>query len=66
MHARARLCVHGRACVWCVRVYVHACARVWYSPVHQEGVVSLQVALEDAEFPEELRNYELHNEGSVP
>jgi hypothetical protein len=39
---------------------------VWYSPVQQEGVVNLQVSLEDAEFSDELSNYELSNEDSVP
>jgi hypothetical protein len=39
---------------------------VWYSPVQQEGVVSLQISLEDAEFPVDLSNYEMSNEDSVP
>ena len=45
---------------------VCVCVCVWYSPGQQEGVVNLQVSLEDAEFPEELSNCELHNENSVP
>ena len=45
---------------------VCVCVCVWSLPVQEEGVVSLQVSLEDAEFPDELSNYELHNEDSVP
>jgi hypothetical protein len=40
-------------CVW----FTHT-----YTPVQQKGVVSLQFSLEDAEFRDELSNYELHNE----
>ena len=46
-------------------VCVCVCVCVCYSPVQQEGVVSMQVSLEDAEFPDELSYYELHKADSV-
>ena len=49
----------------CVCVCVGGCGCGWYSPIQQEGIVNLQVSLEDAEFPDELSNCELHNEVSV-